>query len=110
MAKKKIDTPKARTKAAKSAAKAKKTGEPKKNVKVTPADKTLRARKNRESFYATEKAKSGATAAQKADEMNYEMRKRRNSAVSRIKTVKVRSGGVPAARGGMGGGMNWSTK
>ena len=98
MAKKKIDTPKARTKAAKSAAKAKKTSEPKSNVKVVPKDSLKRARKNRESFYATEKAKSGTTAAQKADEMNYEMRKRRNSAVSRIKTIKIGKGGM----GGLG--------
>ena len=101
-AKKKIDTPKARTKAAKSAAKNKKIGTPKSNVKVVPADKTLRARKNRESFYATEKAKSGATAFQKAEDMNYEMRKRRNSAVSRLKTVKIRSGS--SGRGGGAGG------
>jgi hypothetical protein len=104
MAKKKIDTPKARTKAVKDAAKAKKTGTPKSSVKVVPADKTLRARKNRESFYTTEKAKSGTTAYQKAEDMNYEMRKRRNSAVSRIKTVKVRSGG--AGIGGMFGIKN----
>jgi hypothetical protein len=83
----------------KTSEKIKKLATPKSNVKVVPADKTLRARKNRESFYATEKAKSGATAAQKADEMNYEMRKRRNSAVSRIKTIKIRSGGAGA--GGM---------
>jgi hypothetical protein len=105
MAKKKINTPKARTKAAKEAAKSKKTSEPKSNVKVVPADKTLRARKNRESFYATEKAKSGTTAYQKAEDMNYEMRKRRNSAVSRIKTVKVRSGA-----GGLGGMYNPKNK
>ena len=97
----------------KTSAKTKKLATPKSNVRVRGKEESkINPQKavNRKSTAATEGAKSGVTASQKAEERNYEMRKRRNSAVSRIKTVNVRSGGLPSARGGMGGGMNWSTK
>ena len=96
----------------KMSAKSKKLTTPKSNVRVRGKEESkINPQKavNRKSTAATEGAKSGLTASQKAEERNYEMQKRRNSAVSRIKTVKIRSGGIGRS-GGMGGGMNWSTK
>ena len=69
---------------------------PKGNVKVVPGDSLRRARKNRESFYATEKAKSGATARTKAAEVmreNKENRKQITGGLKPKKVVKIRSTG-----------------
>ena len=101
----------------KMSAKSKKLTTPKSNVRVVEADSTKRARKNRESFYNTEKAKSGATARTKASEVMRENKERRKSITGGMKpktVVKVRSGGTVRGgvgrAGGLGGGMNWSTK
>lgn len=94
MAKKKIDTPKARTKAAKSAAKTKKTGTPKSTVKVVEGDSLKKLRKNVDSYYSTVKAKSGVTAKEKASEIVRENKKSKTPKV----TVKIRGG---AGLGGM---------
>ena len=91
-------------------------------VRVLPGQSNKQRQKimNAQSTAATENAKSGLTAARYSEQREYEKQKQRNSAVSRIKTVKVNSNPVPGrtrignlaggARGGMGGGMNWQTK
>ena len=83
-------------------------------VKVLPGKSNKQRQKimNAQSTAATENAKSGLTAARYSEQTEYENQKQRNSAVSRIKTVKVNSNPVPTgrtrignlARGGMAGG------
>ena len=76
---------------AKETAKNKKT----QTVKVVPGDDLKKTRKNVDSFYSTVKAKSGATAKEKAAEI---MRENKKSKVKPV--IKIRSGG------GMGGMFN----
>ena len=77
----------------KSSAKTKKNATPKSSIRVVEADSLKRVRKNTESYYATVKAKSGATAREKAAEVMRENKGRPK------KVIKIRSGG------GMAGGM-----
>ena len=79
---------------AKEATKNKKPGS---NVRVrtrTEREVTPAKVANKKSTAATQNAKSGLTAAQKAEEIKYQNQKARNSAVSRIKTIKIRGGGA----------------
>ena len=81
----------------KEATKNKKTSEPKSNVRVRSkleSKITSKDAANRRSNLMTEGAKSGTTAYQKAEEIKYQNQKARNSAVSRIKTIKIRGGGA----------------
>ena len=77
---------------------------------------------NRMSTMATEQAASGTTASWEAEKREYENQVRKNSG-KKAKVVKVDSNPVPTGRtrignlaggvgraGGLGGGMNWSTK
>ena len=68
-----------------------------KSVKVVEGDSLKKLRKNVDSYYTTVKAKSGATAKEKAAEV-----KRENKKSKTPKTViKIRSGGA-----GLGGMLN----
>ncbi len=87
MAKKKLP-------AKKSTKKTTKTGTPKSNVKVVEGDSIKKLRKNVDSYYSTVKAKSGATAKEKAAEV---MRENKKSKTPKV-TVKIRGG---AGLGGM---------
>ena len=64
-------------------------------VKVVEGDSLKKARKNVDSYYSTVKAKSGATAKEKAAEIMRENKKSKTKPV-----IKIRSGG------GMGGMFN----
>ncbi len=82
-------------------------------VKVLPGQSNKQRQKimNAQSTAATENAKSGLTASRLAEQREYKTQTQKNSAVSRIKTVKVNSNPVKAgttrignlAGGGMGG-------
>ena len=85
-------------------------------VKVLPGQSNKQRQKimNAQNTAATENAKSGLTAFRYSELREYEQQKQKNSAVSRIKTIKVNSNPVPgktvigplAGRGGGGlGGM-----
>ena len=91
---------------AKTSERTKKLATPKSNVKILEGKSNKQRQKimNAQRTTATQNAKSGATASRYAEELEYQKNKRRNSAVSRIKTVKVRSGG--AGLGGMFGLKN----
>jgi hypothetical protein len=94
MAKKKIDTPKARTKAAKDAAKARKTSEPKSNVYVYPdkASKAANKRYNKSSGIKTRAAKMGIDMTDKA--INTKKTNAKIRAEGKTSVVKIRSGGL----------------
>ena len=85
----------------KMSAKTKKSVSPRSNIKVVPGDNIKRARKNVESTYVTMKAKSGATAKEKAAEVIRENKKSKTPKT----VIKIRSGGagflgVPGSRSG----------
>ena len=85
---------------AKTSKRTKKLATPKSGVKILEGDSLKKLRKNVDSYYTTVKAKSGATAKEKATEV-----KRENKKSKTPKTViKIRSGG--AGLGGMFGVKN----
>ena len=97
-AKKKIDTPKTRTKAVKAVSKTKKIAEPKSNVKVVKKQGLKKTGKNLESYFSTKKAKSGETAKEKAAEIRKANVASR--AAGKTPVIKIRGGA------GMGGMFN----
>jgi len=76
----------------KTSAKTKKFAEPKSNVKILEGKSNKQRQKimNAQRTAATRDAKSGTTAYRYAEEIKYQNQKARNSAVSRIKTIKIR--------------------
>ena len=82
---------------AKTSERTKKLATPKSNVKILEGDSLKKLRKNVDSYYTTVKAKSGATAKEKAAEV------KRENKISKIPrtVIKIRSGGA-----GLGGMFN----
>ena len=91
------------------------------NVKVVPQSSAKTNKKlNEQSTTKTSEAKSGKTAKQNAKELSDFNKAAKEFGISKPKKVKIDSNPAPgrtrigplagAARGGMGGGMNWQTK